>query len=147
MEIIHQLENKIRGAVEKINYLQNRVRELEEEKKVYEEKFQQLLQNFEQMDDKEESVKPQSLQPPQAAQVPEPPAETFHQQYHESEHSQPQESYHESEQPVANRAPEQPEPLQESQPHYEPGVDPEEPQIIDEPIHEQNETHYHHPHE
>lgn len=46
MEILDTLQTKVRSAVQKIEELQARVKELEEIKSQYEEKMQSLVQEF-----------------------------------------------------------------------------------------------------
>ncbi|MBU2513070.1 cell division protein ZapB [bacterium] len=46
MEILDQLQSKVRNAVQKIEELQGRVTELEEIKKQYEDKMASLVQEF-----------------------------------------------------------------------------------------------------
>ncbi len=46
MEILDQLQTKVRNAVQKIEELQNRVNELEQVKRQYEEKMQGLVQEI-----------------------------------------------------------------------------------------------------
>lgn len=46
MEILDQLQIKVRNAIQKIEELQNRVNELEQVKRQYEEKMQGLVQEI-----------------------------------------------------------------------------------------------------